>query len=166
MAAPSKMKKHRAEEAGMPNLTTMMDMMTIILLFLLKTMSVSGQLLHQAPGIELPESAQEVEPERHLMFIMNSQGIFLEEEGQIGAQVATTQDLEDPEIVIFDGVVGYLDSIRQEDRVLGRKLRSIVTLQGDREIPYKYLYKFITSAAESEFQTVQFVVEKEYEGGA
>ncbi len=164
MAAPSKAKKHKPEEAGMPNLTTMMDMMTIILLFLLKTMSVSGQLLHPAPGIQLPESLREVAPEQHLMFIINSAGVFVDNEGSIGEQVAYVEELEDDAIPMFDSLVSMLDSIRAEDRLLGRELRTTVTLQGDREIPYKHLYKFITSCANSEFEKIQFVVEKAKKG--
>ena len=148
----------------MPNLTTMMDMMTIILLFLLKTMSVSGQLLHPAPGIQLPESTLEAKPEKHLMFIINSAGVFIDDEGKIGGQVATIEELEDDAIPMYDQVVTILDSIRNEDRLLGREIRTIVTLQGDREIPYKHLYKFITSCANSEFETIQFVVEKASKG--
>jgi biopolymer transport protein ExbD len=162
--APSKGKKHKLEKAEMPNLTTMMDMMTIILLFLLKTMSSSGQLLHAAPGIELPETLREVEPEQHLAFIVNDAGIFLDRDGKVGRQMVYREEMDDDEIQMFDNIVFYLDSAREEDKLLGRELSKIVTLQGDKQIPYKYLYKFITSCANSSFETIQFVVEKGKEG--
>ena len=158
--APSKSKKNPGEAADMPNLTAMMDMMTIILLFLLKSLSVSGALLHPAETIELPHSEKYAPPEQHLSFIINNLGIFEDIDGNIGKHLVYEVEMESDEIQIFTGLTTFLDSIRTQNRVLGRAGESIVTLQGDNEIKYKYIYKFIQSCGYSGFGTIQFIVEK------
>ena len=159
---PSKAKKNPPKSAEMPNLGSMMDMMTIILLFLLKSMSTSGMLMPPAPGIELPISNTDIEPRQHLAFIINSQGIFQQdEEGNPIRNLAAAGELTDPEIVLFNHVIVFLDSAKAIDRRLGRKEREIITLQGDKNTPYGHLYKFISSCGEAGFSTIQFIVKKE-----
>ena len=159
---PSKAKKNPTKAADMPNLGSMMDMMTIILLFLIKSMSTSGALMPPAPGIELPESKVHNDPQQHLAFIINPQGIFQQDEdGNPVRTLAGIEELSSPEIVLFYNVISYLDSAKAMDRTLGRPEREIITLQGDKNTPYNHLYKFITSCGEAGFSTIQFIVEKE-----
>ena len=158
---PSKAKKNLPKKAEMPNLTSMMDLMTIILLFLLKSLSVSGALLHQAQGIELPLSKIHMDPELHLSFIINSHGVFKDLEGQTGDMVADADELANDDLVIFEHLKSYLDSERQLDKELGRKQREIITIQGDKNIQYRHLFKFITTCGQAGFSTIQFIVEKE-----
>ena len=163
--APSKSKKNPAGQAEMPNLTTMMDMMTIILLFLLKSLAVSGALLHAAPGIELPVSQNAQEAQQHLSFIINDYGIFEDLEGQIGNKLVSPEDMNNDSIQIFGGFVDFLQDARQQDLLLKREVRTIITLQGDARVKYKYIYKFIQSCGYSGFETVQFIVEKNNQAG-
>jgi len=159
---PSKAKKNPPKAAAMPNLGSMMDMMTIILLFLIKSMSASGALMPPAPGIELPESKIQSDPQQHLAFIIDPQGIHQQDQDGNRARILVgTSDLSDPEVVLFDNIIAFLDSAKSMDRILGRPEREIVTLQGDKNTPYSHLYKFITSCGEAGFATIQFIVEKE-----
>lgn len=159
---PSKAKKNPPKAAEMPNLGSMMDMMTIILLFLIKSMSTSGALMPPAPGIELPESKVQTDPQQHIAFIINPQGVFQQDQdGNPVRLLAGINDLNDPEVVLFDNIIAFLDSAKAMDRTLGRSEREIVTLQGDKQTPYNHLYKFITSCGEAGYATIQFIVEKE-----
>ena len=158
--APSKSKKNKAASAPMPNLTTMMDMMTIILLFLLKTLSTTGALLHAAPGIELPVSEKMDEPQQYLAFFINNDGVFSDKEGNIGQQLVTPSEMESDDIQLFVNLNEFLDSTRALDKMLKRNVGNIVTLQGDSRIKYKYIFKFIQTCGYSGFETIQFIVEK------
>ena len=61
---PSRRKKHQTGAARVSlNLTSMMDMFTIILVFLLKTYSTEGQLIHPSDNLTLPNSTVENPPE-------------------------------------------------------------------------------------------------------
>ncbi|MBC8205312.1 biopolymer transporter ExbD [bacterium] len=158
---PSKAKKHGIKREPTPNLTSMMDMMTIILLFLLKSMAVSGALLHAVEGINLPNSNSETEPQKHLSFVINEEGVFYEVEGRVVRLLAASFELQNDSLIMFENLNDFLDSTRAMDMELGRETRSKVTLQADKAIPYKYIYKFITTCGESGFTTIQFIVAKE-----
>lgn len=159
---PSKAKKNPPKAAAMPNLGSMMDMMTIILLFLIKSMSTSGALMPPAPDIELPDSKVQTDPQQHLAFIIDPQGIHQQDQdGKRARLLVDNADLSDPEVVLFNNIIAFLDSAKAMDRTLGRPEREIVTLQGDKNTPYNHLYKFITSCGEAGFATIQFIVEKE-----
>jgi len=158
--APSKSKKNPGKDAEMPNLASMMDMMTIILLFLLKSLSSSGALLHEAPGITLPSAEKIKEAQQHIAFIINDQGIFEDIEGNIGNQLVTQAEMESDDVQLFTGLTDYLDKKQEQDVLLKREIHRIVTLQGDRAIKYKFIFKFIQSCGYSGFETIQFIVEK------
>ena len=54
---PSRIKKHDTNPGKVRvNLTSMMDMFTIILVFLLKTYSTEGMLIHPSDSLTLPTS--------------------------------------------------------------------------------------------------------------
>jgi biopolymer transport protein ExbD len=61
---------------------------------------------------------------------------------------------------MYPRLLSYLDSIRQFDSEIGRSERRIITLQGDREIEYRDVYKFISTCGEAGFSTIQFIVAK------
>ena len=63
---PSKSKKNLKEEEGSLNMNSMMDMMTIILLFLLKSFSTEGALITPSEQLRLPVSQQGEKPKKEL----------------------------------------------------------------------------------------------------
>jgi biopolymer transport protein ExbD len=158
---PSKAKKNPRKEQEMPNLTSMMDMMTIILLFLLKSITINGSVMHPAYGIELPESSMQVGLEKHISFIINAEGIFQDKDGLYGVNVASAEEMKSGEVFLFPRLIAYLDSIRQYDSEVGRSERRIITVQGDKNIQYQDVYKFISTCGEAGFSVIQFIVRKE-----
>lgn len=54
--APSKIRRKQVDEGGGVKITSLMDMMTIILVFLLKTFSTQGDLSSSAANLVLPKS--------------------------------------------------------------------------------------------------------------
>jgi biopolymer transport protein ExbD len=157
---PSKAKKNPPQQEEMPNLTSMMDMMTIILLFLLKTIVMSGAVMPINKEIDLPESSTQIDPQRHISFIASPQGIFQDNEGLLGEMLASPEETQSNQVVMYPRLLSYLDSIRQFDSEIGRSERRIITLQGDREIEYRDVYKFISTCGEAGFSTIQFIVAK------
>ena len=63
---PSKSKKHNTQLQGTLNMNSMMDMMTIILLFLLKSYSTTGALATQSESLKLPVSDRTLKPKKEL----------------------------------------------------------------------------------------------------
>ncbi|MDP8229397.1 MAG: hypothetical protein P9M15_08090, partial [Candidatus Electryoneaceae bacterium] len=110
--APSKGKKCGQIRHGNQklDLSAMMDMMTIILLFLIKSYSATGALLQPSQHLELPDARREMEPKK-VVSILLTKTVALNEtqftaegagvlEDIVGGEIrnlATVAELEDQE---------------------------------------------------------------------
>ncbi|MFH1861751.1 MAG: biopolymer transporter ExbD [bacterium] len=158
--APSKGKKHLNRDATKLHLTSMMDMMVIMLLFLLKTYTVSGHLIQPAEGVELPSSTVTQEPMKILSFIITPEGLFEDlpmPKRQLIEDVASLQNDNGAEL---ERLNAYLNEIRERDRHLGRTQNHVLTVQGDKSVPYSWLLKVINTCSEAGFEKIDFVVYK------
>jgi len=157
--APSKGKKHRRKEKEELMLNSMMDMMTIILLFLLKTMGSSGALLRPSPFVTLPTAAREREPEKTIAILVTPQGIFEDMERNPNV-LSQPDELSDPENVVLSGLETFLVDQKQLTERLGKPFKGQVTVQCDKEVTYDWLLKVINTCGQAEYGTIDFVVLK------
>ena len=75
--APSRSKKHKTIVHEELNLTSMMDAMTIILLFLLKTFSTSEAIVTPSSDMRLPYSLSVEEPHDELTVSVTRENILV-----------------------------------------------------------------------------------------
>ncbi len=157
---PSKAKKNRRKEKGGLSLNSMMDMMTIILLFLLKSMSTSGALIKPSPYLDLPNSIHEMEPKKALAILVNQDGVF-EDMLDNPRVISTQQELQNEETVMLPGLEQYLLEQKELIERTGRVFKGEVTIQCDKNVRYDWLIKVINTCGQTEFATIDFVVKKE-----
>ena len=110
--APTKSKKHRKSEKQELSLNSMMDMMTIILLFLIKSMSTSGALIKPSQYLELPKAIREAEPKKALAFLLTENGVLDDMEGEQRI-ISGTDELSDPSLMVLPGLEQFL--MQQKD---------------------------------------------------
>ncbi len=158
--APSKGKKNRRKEEAGLSLNSMMDMMTIILLFLLKTFSTSGALIQPSPLVELPYASREMEPKKAVSILVTNQGVFEDKEGSQNL-LANSDEFANTDIVILPNLEAYLNEARQLKEDVGMQFKGEVTVQCDKMIPYEWLLKVINTCGQAEYGTIDFVVKKE-----
>ena len=95
------------------SLTSMMDMMTIILVFMIKNMDAEGQLLTQAENLILPISTSKIQPkEVSLTVVVDANYVIVDNE-----QVVPTADVlaqEDLLVTKVDDVLKDRRAIEQE----------------------------------------------------
>ena len=108
------MRKTRKYSEDVPfSLTSMMDMMTIILVFMIKNMDAEGQLLTQAENLILPISTSKVQPkEVSLTVVVDANYVLVDNE-----QVVPTADVlaqEDLLVTKVDEVLKDRRAIEQE----------------------------------------------------
>ncbi|MCX6641320.1 MAG: biopolymer transporter ExbD [bacterium] len=159
--APSKGKKHHFAAPGIPNLTSMIDIMVVILLFLLKSYSTSGVLVQPAQGVELPNSTVTNAPMKVLTIIAKKDGLFEEVSGIPGKIIEDFTSLQNDNLVELPNLAAMLEQVQQRSRALGREDKTTITIQGDKTIPYRWVLKIINTCASSGFDKVDFVVLKE-----
>lgn len=179
MAAPSHMRKHRGEgEAQMP-LASMMDMMTIILLFLLKSYSATGALVTQVDYIDLPESTVKTNPVVALSIVVDSgrlsglAGVYVEKDGvrtdlldggPVLYGVPGGEAAFDPRAMILPGLEQFLSEQAAEARDLeanfGIPFEGQITIQADAAVNYNSVLKVLATCGSTGYNMTEFVVIK------
>jgi len=122
-------------------LTSMMDILTTLLLFLLKAFVVEGEVVTPPPGLELPQSSAEDAPEASVVVAVSEDAILVS--GQPAASVP--EALADPDLLI-DGLDARLTEARARMEHLAQLKGTTapepkVTIQGDRAIEFRLLEK-------------------------
>ncbi|HEX7344763.1 MAG TPA: biopolymer transporter ExbD, partial [bacterium] len=155
---PSKGKKHGRRLAAMPQMTSMMDMMTIMLLFLLKAFSTSGAFIKPGEGVDLPSSTVMNEPQKVLSLIVTQDGVYEDLDSKRGKRVEDLISLQDDNLVELPMLSDFLNRAQERSRQLGREEKRTLTVQGDKTIPYRWVLKVINTCSNSGFDKIDFVV--------
>ena len=157
---PSRIKKHDTNPGKVRlNLTSMMDMFTIILVFLLKTYSTDGMLIQPSEYLTLPTSTVEKSPEVALDLVISKEWIMVNHEPVVTvAEVLASEDL----IVqsLKENLEIYAREAKRMEELYGTKFSGKVTIQGDKEIPYQLLVKVMATCGKSDYPNMRLVVYK------
>ncbi len=136
----------------------MMDMFTIILVFLLKSYSATGQLVTPAAGLEIPDSKTETPAKRPPVEVKVSHNeIVLGDE-----RVALVSEILEIKKMQIDALVQALEKEKESAEKLsgGETFKGEVVIQGDKRMPYKLLTKVMYSCGQAGYSKQNFVVYK------
>ncbi len=155
---PSRAKKHQTGPNKVNlNLTSMMDMFTIILVFLLKTYSTEGQLIHPSENLTLPTSTVERQPEIALDVIISQEWIMVNDEA-----VTTIDEVKSQSGMIIEPLsavlLKYSDEAKRMEELYGVPFSGKVTIQGDKKLPFDILIKVMATCGRSEYPNMRMVV--------
>lgn len=155
---PSHRKRHKTGSGQIRlQLTSMMDMFTILLVFLLKTYSTHGQLINPSQDLTLPTSNVLNPPEVGLDVTVSSDWILVN-----GKPVEKTASLESIHGYIIPNLQSALQRYAEEgrnlERIYGTRFSGKVTIQGDKNIPYRLLIKILATCGRSDFPNMRLVV--------
>jgi biopolymer transport protein ExbD len=159
--------EHVAEEL---NVVPMMDMMTIILVFLLKSLSSSSANIPQGDDLRLPRSTIDTSPSNALQVIISRVSISVN-----GRFIAGLQNgLVDPSL-IRGGATGLLinplsEHMREQVQVAqaiaqraGQQFRGEVAIIADKGLPSRTVYSVLYTCGQAGFSDFRLLVLK---GGA
>lgn len=137
------------------NLTSLMDVFTILVFFLLFN-SASGEVLEAPREIKLPDSTVEIKP-RETVVIMVAPDMVLVQ----GELVAKTSDLLSTQREIIAPITEKLE--RLERSIIGINTKSVVeakevTILADRTIPFSVLKKIMSTCTNSGFGKISLAV--------
>jgi biopolymer transport protein ExbD len=150
-------KRHRG--TATLSLTSLMDIFTILVFFLLVNSS-NNQQLPDNENITLPESNAEELPEEILTIQVSNQAVIIE-----NTRVADVKEILQSEEDVVPALVQELkrraertiptgDTEEDSQEQPGRK----VMILGDREIPYKLLQKIMMSCNRTDYTRISFAV--------
>jgi len=156
--APSKSKKHLVDEKGQLNMNSMMDMMTIILLFLLKSFSTEGALVTASEELKLPESVLGEKPQKELQVSVTKEAILINNNhlmpvSEVDPQSALIQPL-------YLALAEIADGEKQLEIDYGTEFKHAVIIQGDEAIPFEMLFKVMYTCSKSEYYKMHLLTIK------
>lgn len=166
------------------NITSLLDVMVIILVFLLKSYTASTLILNPAKGVHLPTSASPDDPRDSHMLAITPEGILLENERVIdfaksAGDVADAQgseyrfhsnDLDEGGLRIAP-LYDALRALRQKSEVLRTKsaaraegrpisFSGVLAIQADKLVSYRVLRKVMYTAGAAGFRTFRLLALK------
>jgi biopolymer transport protein ExbD len=146
-------------------ITSMVDMFVILLVFLLKTYSTSPVNITPKDGLRLPESTASTDPVDVVKLVVAEDGVFVEEkkvmELQKGRIPAGAADANDPSFLrslyeALDERAKLAKSISQVNDSF--EFDGKVLMQADRELNYEVLQKIMYTSMMAGYADVKLAV--------
>jgi biopolymer transport protein ExbD len=149
------------------NITPMMDMMTILLVFLLKQFSVQAAAASMADGLQLPQSAIETTRPLAVNVTVTQNSVLVEGDAVAPVRAGAV----DPSMK-RDGANGYyitplVDTLQKHANRLkkialigGTQFDHTAMIMVDKSTPYRLLTEILYSCGQAEFSNYHLVVIK------
>ena len=132
-------------------LTSMVDMFSLLVIFLLQTFSASPELLVVAQGVTLPTASTGKEIKDAPVISISTAGVYLDQKF-----VGLTDDLlKDPEELMTQ--LSGLRTLWQKTHP-GQKFPGEINLQAHKEIPSTMVAQFMAMLPSQSFGSIQLVV--------
>ncbi|MDP6933693.1 MAG: biopolymer transporter ExbD [Myxococcota bacterium] len=172
------MKKSKRQEAGDElNITSMMDLMTIILVFLLKSYSTTDISIAPEGNLEIPFSTAAKAPELAVNLVVSQVGIIVdgrpilaltkeEDENNPGIQQIALPE-EEVQGPLIPKLADILTRKAEDAKDLASKTQSDehafkgrILIQCDKSVPFKVLRQVMYTAGQAQFGEFKFVIYK------
>ncbi|MBI5599351.1 MAG: biopolymer transporter ExbD [Deltaproteobacteria bacterium] len=139
-------------------LTSMMDMFTIILVFLLMNYSTQGDILVSDPRLKLPVSTSDKPPRMRLIVQATYDDIIVD-----GVRVAGVKEALAGVGFLIKPLYGELNEHARKTEFIARKNAAVkftgeVIIQGDKRIPFVLLEKIMFTCGQAGYNTISLAV--------
>jgi biopolymer transport protein ExbD len=153
-----KLQTHRRSVDTQLNVIPMVDIMTILVLFLLQQFSATGEVLYMQKDIKLPDARHGQAIEVAPVIAISGEHLVLS-----GAKVADLAEIErDPYLAIPALEERLRDErkrwefVHQNDPDRDRAWKGEVNVQADVKVPFRIVKRVMYSAAQAGYPTVNF----------
>ncbi len=146
-----RMGRSRKKTPGM-NLTSLMDVFTILVFFLLAN-SASNEALEAPRSISLPSSVVETKPKETVVVLVTQEYILVQ-----GTVVANTNEVIRSKAIVVEGIKKEL--LLQRSRLIGPAATEEpeVNVLADRKIPFSLLKKIMSSCTSAGYSKISLAV--------
>lgn len=162
-----RIRKHRQRWSGRRHrdgglsLTSLMDILTCLLFFVLKSFVSGGEAVIPPPGIDLPMSTADQSMSSSLVIAIDNDAIVV-----AGERIASVAEATAGDQMLIEPLAARLDAARRQiDEIAqlrgGEPAKpSIVTIQGDAEIEFRLLQRVMYTLNHRGFPDVALAVLK------
>lgn len=147
----ARMGRSRKKTPGM-NLTSLMDVFTILVFFLL-TNSATNEALEAPRSITLPSSVVETKPQETVVILVTSENILVQ-----GKVVSSTVEVNETPAIVVEAIKKEL--LVQRSRSIGIDVSKEpeVNILADRKIPFSLLKKIMSSCTSAGYSKISLAV--------
>jgi len=137
------------------NLTPMIDMFVVLVIFLLMTFSTSGEILFIQKEIELPKAKHTEELEQAPVVIVGNGQVVIE-----GASVGRMDDIAEDENFEIPDLSEKLTNLKKNFQQLhpNQEFAGKIIIQGGKEIPFRVLKKVMYTCTMVGYTNINFAV--------
>jgi biopolymer transport protein ExbD len=136
-------------------LTSLVDVMTIIVIFLLMNFSANGEVLYMSKDIKLPDAYHGAELERAPVISISAEAVTFDGRMLLNTGELAKDGLNVPEIeeALRDEKRRY-ETIHRNDP--DQPFRGLVNVQADKRIPFKVIKRVMFACNQSGFGNISF----------
>ena len=152
--------RHRTKRSTFAlKLTSLIDMMTILLFFLLKSYSAEGQIVTMSQDLHLPESTSDTRPRVTSVVAITAEWILLD-----GRPVERVDNVLNTELLIISGLQNELTRLRAISQGIGEMSSQMsgfqgnIAIQGDREITFDLLKRIMLTCGQVGYNNMLLTV--------
>ncbi len=149
-----RMKRNRLK-IGKMNLTSLMDVFTILVFFLLVN-SGSVELVEAPKDVKLPESIEESKPRETVVVAVSPETVMVQ-----GKLVAMVEDILNDEEAVLDPLAARLAELSES--VIGASTMTVaesqeVTILADKDVPFIVVRKVMSACTGEGYENVSLAV--------
>jgi biopolymer transport protein ExbD len=154
------MHRKRSDGTVKLNITSMIDMFTLMVVFLLKNYSAQGQLVTPATNLLLPTSSVEKNAGEALSVKVSAGNIMVEnsiviDEKEYQAILTQKDFLIEP---LYNVLKKYSDEARKSAEMFKTDFSGKISIQGDVAIPYNILTRVMYTCGQAGYPVMNLVV--------
>lgn len=146
-------------KAFKPQMTSLIDLMTVIIIFLLQSFSAEGQMITVSNELSLPRSSARKTPELNVNIVITGKYIMAENEKLVSTdEVLANDDLVVPQLYNW---LGQRRELTEKIAKYSTKMsfKGNVTIQGDKRIHFRLLKKIMYTCGQQGFNNFALAVE-------
>ena len=156
----SRLKRHRKPGSrrgglhGMSALIPMIDMLTILVVYLL-VHAADYEILPNTKSIQIPQSMSETKPRETVTVLITKDTMFVN-----GAEIAQVEDLKHRTDLVIEPLKRVLRAEADKRLLKDRSdpTSHEVTVLADKDLPYKFLKKVLSTCTAAEYGKVSLAV--------
>lgn len=146
-----------------PQLTSLIDVMTILLIYLLKSFSSEGEIITVSKDLILPESSAQKRPELQVTLTVNNSWILVEDK-----KVANVSEVLDSDELIINSLHDWLKNRRETTEKIEQystktQFNGNITIQGDKRIRFRLLKKIMYTCGQQGYNNFSLAVRQKEE---
>jgi biopolymer transport protein ExbD len=140
-------------------MTSLMDILTCLLLFVLKSVVLEGEVINPVPGVNLPESSSNTSPRTSIAIAIFDDVVMMD-----GEVVTTVSKAKGSSTLLITPLANRLDEAYEKSVEIAKlrgdkeEFRGKIAIQGDKDIDFSILQRVMYTCSHSGFEEISLAV--------